>query len=109
MTTYSVRCRHQACRHRRKSTIHPDDYKIVPRCPMCGERKGWRVEGREYSKRDRCYCSGYPHPHQKATSRFCDHHPQGAYNQAKRAGVDDEDIPLDYLGKRVKEDEPCPF
>jgi hypothetical protein len=52
---------------------------------------------------------GYPHPHQKGTSKYCDHHPQGHYNQAKRAGVKDDDIPLEYLGRPVKQDEPIPF
>lgn len=109
MTTYSVRCRNSTCRHRRVATVHPDDYKRPPKCPCCGSTKGWRIELRQYSKRDRCTCSGYPHPHQKASSKFCDHNPQGPYHQAKRHGASDDDIPLEYLGRKMKEDEPCPF
>lgn len=109
MTTYSVRCRNSLCRHRRVVTRHPDDYKRPPKCPCCKSAKGWRIEGREYSKRDRCTCAGYHYPHQKATSKFCDHHPQGFYNQAKRQGVSDDDIPLEHLGRKMKADEPVPF
>lgn len=109
MTTYSVRCRDSNCRHRRVSAKHPGDYKVVPRCSACGQRKGWRIEGRQYAKRDRCSCAGYPHPHQRGTSKFCDHHPQGFYNQAKRRGVPDDDIPLEYIGRPMKEADACPF
>ncbi len=109
MTTYSVRCRHHACRHRRVTKVHPEDYKVVPKCSVCGNRKGWRIEGRQYLKRDRCYCAGYPHPHRKTSSKYCDFHPQGFYNQAKRQGVKDEDIPLEFTGRLMKATEDVPF
>ncbi len=106
MTTYSVRCRVDACRHRRVTRTHPDDYKVVPRCPRCGARNGWRIEARAYNQRGLCSCEGpaagqehgkrFPH---NRTHPLCDHHPQGPYNQAKLRGVPDEDIPLEYLGK----------
>jgi hypothetical protein len=101
MATYSIRCRHHACRHRRVSKIHPDKYKVVPRCPACGHRKGWRIEQRAYNKRDLCECSGPEitkgqyFPHNK-THPYCDHHPHGFYNQARAKGVAHEDIPHEY-------------
>lgn len=102
MSTYSVRCRNGACRHRRVTSIHPDDYKVMPACGSCGKRAGWRIEGREYNMRNLCHCSGpfnhttaMPFPH-KTTHSLCDHHPNGFYNQAKRRGVEDHDIPSEY-------------
>ncbi len=73
---------------------------------MCGNRKGWRIENRDYNKRGLCNCDGplsahgqhFPH---NTTHPECDQHPRGFYNQAKRRGVDDADIPLEHLG------EPC--
>lgn len=110
MTTYSVRCRHNACRHRRVSKRHPDEYKVVPRCSSCGHRKGWRIEARKYNKRDLCACGQSPeYPHRVGKYKFCDHHPDGFYNQAKRAGAKDADIPLEHLGRKMKTEEPCPF
>lgn len=109
MATYSLRCRNYLCRHRRVANKHPDEYKRVPRCPSCGMCKGWRIEQRAYSQRDRCHCKGYHFPHQKGSSKYCDFHPQGFYNQAKRQGVSDEDIPLEHLGRKMKQHEPCPF
>ncbi len=114
MTTYSVRCRHHACRHRRVTTRHPDDYKVVPKCSVCGHRKGWRIEARAYNQRDTCDCDGpsvckgqyFPH---NSTHPLCDNHPQGPYNQAKRRGVSDEDIPLEHIGRPMKESDGCPF
>lgn len=114
MTTYSVRCRHKACRHRRISKTHPDEYKVVPRCPACGNRKGWRIEVRDYNKRGLCKCDGpsmckgqyFPH---NTTHPLCDHHPRGLYNQAKRQGISDTDLPLELLGREMNHDEPCPF
>lgn len=99
MATYSVRCRNSSCRHRRVSKRHPDSYKLVPACPVCGERKGWRIEQRDYNHRDLCGCGQSPtYPHRKGKYKFCDHHPQGFYHQAKRQGVPDDDIPLEHIG-----------
>lgn len=114
MTTYSVRCRHYACRHRRVTETHPDEYKVIPKCPVCGNRKGWRIEHRDYNKRGLCHCDGplspegehFPH---RKTHPMCDHHPQGIYNQAKRRGVADDDIPLEHLGRQMKETDCVPF
>jgi hypothetical protein len=36
-----------------------------------------------------------PFPH-KTTHPMCDQHPSGFYNQAKRQGVEDQDIPREY-------------
>lgn len=114
MSTYSIRCRVDKCRHRRVSKTHPDDYVIVPPCEVCGSTNGWRIERRDYNKRDLCLCSGplgrnnEPFPHNK-THPECDRHPQGFYNQAKRRGVADEDIPLEHLGIQMKETDDCPF
>lgn len=104
MTTYSLRCRNSACRHRRVAATHPDDYKVVPRCPVCGATKGWRIEGREYNRRGLCKCSGpeqafgrwFPH---RTTHPLCDEHPHGFYNQARAQGVAHEEIPSDYHPK----------
>jgi hypothetical protein len=102
MTAYSVRCRNSACRHRRVTRTHPDEYKVVPPCPCCDAKAGWRIEGRTYNKRNLCRCGGplnletaMPFPH-KTTHPLCDQHPLGYYNQAKRAGVPDEDIPEEF-------------
>jgi len=116
MPTYSVRCRNAYCRARKVIKKHPAEYKIVPKCKVCGQTKGWRIEGREYSKRNLCRCagpvssSGYNFPH-KTDHPLCDQHPEGYYNQAKRAGVEDEDIPVEYLPERFKSgtDTDCPF
>lgn len=114
MTTYSLRCRNSSCRHRRISKIHPDEYKVVPKCSVCNRRCGWRIEGREYNKRGLCNCDGpvwpdgrqFPH---RTSHPCCEQHPQGIYNQAKRAGVKDEEIPIEHLGRKMKQEEPCPF
>lgn len=109
MTTYSVRCRHNACRHRRVVHTHPDEYKVVPACPACGNRKGWRIEQRAYNKRDLCRCAGvvgrdgnYPH---NTTHPFCDQHPQGMINQMKRSGMSDQEI-AEYNDRQNGN---CPF
>jgi hypothetical protein len=82
---------------------------------MCGEKKGWRVEHRHYNKRNLCYCNGptasrgvyFPH---NTTHPLCDNHPNGHYNQAKHAGVKDDELPFDVVPRRpMKADEPCPF
>ena len=110
MSTYSVRCRVAACRHRRVISRDPETYIIVPRCVVCGARKGWRIEQREYNRTNLCTCGQSPtYPHRKGKYKFCDFHPQGPYNQAKRQGLTDDDIPLEYLGKTMKQSEPCPF
>lgn len=116
MTTYSIRCRVHACRHRRVTKTHPDDYKIVPKCPVCGSKNGWRIENRDYNKRNLCNCNGpessqehgkhFPH---RTTHPLCENNPNGLRNQAKRQGIADEDLPLELMGKQMKEDEPCPF
>lgn len=101
MSSWSVRCRHTACRHRRVVKTHPDDYKVVPRCPACGHRKGWRIEQRQYAKRNLCRCSGplgrngEPFPHKK-DHPCCEQHPHGIYNQARARGVAHSDIPEEY-------------
>lgn len=101
MTTYSLRCRNRACRHRRVASIHPDDYKRAPPCAVCGSSKGWRIEAREYNRRGLCRCSGpemafgrhFPH---RITHPLCDQHPHGFYNQARAVGVAHEEIPQEY-------------
>lgn len=101
MSTWSVRCRVSSCRHRRVSSTHPDDYKVIPACPVCGQRKGWRIEQRAYNKRGLCHCNGpdmtkgehFPH---RVTHRYCDYHPAGFYNQARARGVAHDDIPKEY-------------
>jgi len=101
VTTYSIRCRNGQCRHRRVSRIHPDDYKVIPACEVCGQRKGWRIEQRAYNKRGLCHCNGpdqcegkhFPH---RVTHPYCDQHPQGFYNQARARGVAHEDIPEEF-------------
>lgn len=109
MTTYSVRCRDSACRHRRVLKRHPDSYLVVPKCAICGERKGWRIEQRAYNRRDLCSCGKSPlYPHRVGKYKFCDHHPDGFYNQALRQGVDLFDIPFEYWPK-TKETNDCPF
>lgn len=104
MTTYSLRCRNRACRHRRVANTHPDEYKVVPRCPRCGQRKGWRIEARAYNQRKLCHCSGpemvtgrhFPH---RTHHPLCDHHPHGFYNQARARGVAHDDIPEEFWPK----------
>lgn len=115
MSTYSVRCRNSACRHRRVAKTHPLDYVFVPVCEVCGQRAGWRLEARHYNKRHLCHCDGplgrdaMPYPH-RITHPLCDQHPRGYYNQAKRAGVCDDDIPLEFMPcEAVTSDAACPF
>jgi len=104
VSTWSVRCRNGQCRHRRVSRTHPDDYKVVPRCPVCGSRKGWRIEQRAYNKRGLCHCAGplgrdnEPFPH-RITHPSCDQHPHGIYNQARARGVAHDDVPIEYRPK----------
>ena len=114
MTTYSLRCRNGSCRHRRVSRIHPDDYKLIPRCAMCGLRSGWRIEGRAYNKRNLCHCSSVVsdrgnYPHRKGVHPLCDFHPEGPANQARRAGICEEAVLVEFGGKPMKPEEPCPF
>lgn len=107
MATYSVRCCNSACRHRRVVETHPLDYKVVPKCPVCGQRKGWRIEQRAYNKRNLCKCSGplgrdnEPFPH-RVTHPCCDSHPMGVYNQVRARGVAHEDVPEEYRPKEMK-------
>ena len=113
MSTYSVRCKNSKCRHRRVTKIHPFDYKVGPACPACGSTSGWRIEGRQYTKNNLCHCNGPigrdgPFPHKK-NHPFCDHHPQGIYNQMKRAGIPDSEIPLEFLGRQMKDTDEVPF
>jgi len=68
---------------------------------------GWRIESRAYSKRNLCHCggavgqeSGYAYPH-KITHPFCIHHPCGIYNQARRQGIEHNDIPIEYHPKKL--------
>ena len=110
MTTYSIRCRHRACRARRVSKIHPDDMQAV-KCDACGNTKGWRLEDRAYNRRGLCYCSGpemtqkegknFPH---RVTHPYCDQHPFGFYNQARAKGVAHDDIPVEYGGGKVDDE-----
>lgn len=82
----------------------------MPACPKCGNRKGWRIEGREYNRRGLCNCSGvemvrgvqFPH---RTTHPLCDQHPQGIYNQARARGVAHEDIPAEFGGGLIEEKE----
>lgn len=62
---YCVRCRNSACRHRRMSLTHPDNYvseATTPVCTKCGQKKGWRIENRMYEEKT-CYCAGVSFPH----------------------------------------------
>jgi len=114
MATYSVRCKHKACRHRRVAKTHPEDYKVVPACPKCGHRKGWRIENRAYNKRGLCNCSGvemvrgvrFPH---RSTHPLCEENPNGERNQALRRGVKPDELPLELMGEVMKETDDCPF
>jgi CDGSH-type Zn-finger protein len=110
MTTYSLRCRHNACRHRRVSAVHPDEAKRVYRCPICKNIKGWRIETRDYNKVGICTCGQSPHyPHRVGKYKFCDFHPEGIINQARRRGATDDDIPLEAMGVYMKASDDCPF
>jgi CDGSH-type Zn-finger protein len=110
VSTYSVRCRFAACRHRRVINRHPETYLVVPRCRSCGQRRGWRIELRTYNQLNLCGCGKSPlYPHRKGKYKYCDFHPHGPYNQAKRQGVHDEDIPLEFMGKQMRQTESCPF
>lgn len=110
MTTYSVRCRNSACRHRRVSPTHPDDYKQRYRCPSCKTFAGWRIEARAYNKRELCGCGMSPlYPHRRGKYKYCEHHPEGPYNQAKRQGVADDDIPLAYMPAKPCTSDTPPF
>ncbi len=111
MTTYSLRCRLTSCRHRRVGTVHPDDALRTYKCPSCNTYSGWRIENRDYNRRDLCGCGKTGlYPHRVGKHKFCDFHPHGPYNQAMRAGATIDDVPLDHLPVRVmKEEDLCPF
>lgn len=104
MSTWSVRCCNSACRHRRVAKTHPDEYKVVPRCTRCGQRKGWRIEARVYNQRQLCHCSGpevatgrhFPH---RTHHPLCDLNKHGFYNQARARGVAHEDVPYEFRPK----------
>lgn len=80
---------------------------------MCGLRKGWRIEQRDYNKRGLCHCSGpdmasgqhFPH---RTTHPLCDQNPNGERNQVMRRGVAAEDLPLELMGETCDTDE-APF
>lgn len=110
MSTWSVRCRHQACRARRVSTTHP--FEDDSPCASCGSTKGWRIEQRAYNKRGLCHCTSVvgddgPFPH-RTTHPMCDNHPMGRVNQARRAGATDDDLMLD-AGRPMAAEAECPF
>lgn len=113
MSTYSIRCRNSACRHRRVTRVHPDEYIRVPRCAVCGKTSGWRIEDRAYNRRGLCRCDGptmaggkhFPH---RTTHPLCDNNPDGERNQALRRGVPVDDLPLELMGEHCGTDE-APF
>ena len=106
---YLVRCRNGKCRHQRMTHTHPDQYILTPRCQACGELKGWRVEKRSVSK-NTCRCNsvgmanGKVFPH-NTTHPFCDQNPRGYYNQARQRGLTHEEIPVEFGGAWVAEQE----
>lgn len=112
MKTYSVRCRHKACRVRRVVKTHPDDMQ-AERCESCGHAKGWRYEARDYNRQGLCDCDGptmqfgraYPH---RTSHPLCDKNPNGYRNQALARGVKPEELPLELMGTVCTDDEP-PF
>ena len=114
MSTYSLRCRNSACRHRRVASVHPDDYILVPSCKVCGQRKGWRIESRDYNQRNLCKCSGpesckgqaFPH---NTTHPLCDNNADGLRNQALKRGVAPADMPLEMMGQTMGKNDVCPF
>lgn len=87
----------------------------MPRCPTCGARK-WAIDKyrirTELRIREKCWCTGYPVLSSKGAahtkgSKYCVHHPHGIYNQAKREGVSDADIPFEHIGRKCGDE--CPF
>lgn len=117
---WNVRCRNKKCRHRRLTDVHPDETRLTYRCPKCGELKGWRIENQS-DRREKCNCGGplsetsdRSYPHHRGHP-LCNHHPYAAYNQAKARGVEDSDIPFEFLPPEVKDAvekqlrELCPF
>lgn len=85
----------------------------MPRCPVCGSTKGWRIEQRAYNKRGLCKCDGptmtngkhFPH---RTTHPLCDNNPDGERNQVLQRGVSAEDLPLELMGTACTDDE-APF
>lgn len=61
---FRCRCSHEKCRARRTLRKHPDEYRVQPKCAMCGRRK-WRLDVYRQKKEQRsgCECDGYHHPH----------------------------------------------
>ncbi len=114
MTTYSVRCRNSACRHRRVARVHPDEAKLTKRCESCNQVAGWRIENRDYNKRKLCQCNGtglidgreWGH---NTSHPYCEQNPNGPRNQALARGVAPEDLPLELMGRKMGPDDPCPF
>lgn len=102
MTTFNVRCTiRRRCGRAFTLRHHPDQYKIYPKCPACGEGHLNVIMYAKIQTQERtCRCRGISFPHKKglflSKGEFCEH-----------ALVD-----LDFEGSQVtvmKSDAPCPF
>ena len=102
MTTYNVRCTiHRKCGKAMTLKMHPDQYRVYPRCPACGVGHLNVISYAKIQTQGRtCRCRGIEWPHKRglflSKDEFCDH-----------ALVD-----LDFEGATVTimgPDDPCPF
>lgn len=68
---YNVRCRIKECHARQHLTMHPDQYKRLPACRVCGQRdRGFQIVVRR-EKQTTCWCHGYWFPHRFGSHANC--------------------------------------
>ena len=102
MTTYNVRCTiRRRCGRAFTLRMHPDQYKIYPRCPACGEGHLNVIDYAKIQTQKRtCRCKGVRFPHKKglylSNQEFCDF----------------AEVDLEFDAAQVitlRPDEDCPF
>lgn len=70
---YNYRCTRSRCRARTTLKKKKEAYAYPERkvCPKCGWRISYDPEPKRRSKRDTCYCDGYPFPHRHRSGSWC--------------------------------------
>jgi len=102
MTTYNVRCTiHRRCGKAFTLAMHPDQYKVYPKCPACGEGHLNVINFAKIQTQGRtCKCRGIRWPHKKGLylnkNEFCEH----------------AEVDLTFEGAQIvsmKPEDDCPF
>lgn len=75
-----TRC--QQCRARRALPKHPDEYRILPKCRVCGHRgftvDAYRMAGKDKTTTCHLDCRHYPH---RLGSSVCNLNKDGSYKE----------------------------